>query len=139
MTTRRKSGAKATKRPRRRGVRRKPAKRRRARAAKRTARAAPRRVKAPAPAQEKVVVTCSVSGGAQAGAVLNGKPLRFRRGVASALVPQGRTNTLSWAVLGPPGAAYSIEVTEPAGTGCCVKDLQLDASGKDGGTWRFDT
>jgi hypothetical protein len=87
----------------------------------------------------KVVVTQSVAGGAILGAKLNNRALVFSGGVAHAAVGKGTANTLSWAVVGPPGAVYSIAVTQPSGTGCAVTDVVLGPAGKDGGSCRFNT
>lgn len=87
----------------------------------------------------KVVVTQSVDGGAILRAKLNNKNLVFSGGVAHAAVGKGATNELQWVVVGPPGAVYSIEITEPAGTGCGGKNLVLPSSGTGGGSCLFNT
>ena len=86
-----------------------------------------------------VVVTRSVAGEAQLRAKLNDRNLLFNNGVAHATVAKGQTNTLDWEVLGPPGAAYSIEVTQPSGMDCGESNVVLGPSGKGGGSCDFST
>jgi len=91
-----------------------------------------------APAEVKVAR--SVAGGAVLGAKLNDQDLVFSGDVATAQSVAGKTdNVLDWAVVGPPGASYSIEITKPAGTECGEKNITLDNSGKGGGSCQFAT
>lgn len=85
-----------------------------------------------------VTVTRTTTGGAILGARLNGKPMAFNGNEAHAVVGAGQTNQISWAVVGPAGSSYTIEVTEPADAGC-KSGTKLGNSGKDAGICAFTT
>lgn len=90
-----------------------------------------------APTVQVTVVRTTV-GGAQLSAKINKQYLTFAGDTAHAVVGKGQTNTLAWAVVGPPGSSYTIAVTDPKGTDC-GGGTTLGKDGKDAGVCVFRT
>lgn len=80
-------------------------------------------------------VTFKASGTARLKALVDQKPISFNGGTAEKELAAGE-HSLTWAVIGQPGAKYTIEITAPAS----VKfshSATLDASMRDAGVQWF--
>lgn len=85
-------------------------------------------------AKTKVVVETALKGGAKIKVQINGSSVASVGGRHTREVGTG-DQSLMWFVLGPPGSAYSLKLTEPSSVSYSI-EATLDISGRDhGSTW----